>query len=150
MIKAITKKLIKVIIPLIPFLNIRIILLRFIGYKIGKDVYIPCDLKISDLKNRRNNIFIGDRVSIGPSVLLITDSSPNNSRLIKLYPLVSGDIVLEDDVWLGASVIILPNVRIGKCSVIGTGSVVTKDIPAYSVAIGTPAKVKKKINKDEL
>ena len=150
MFKAITKKLIKAIIPIMPFLRIRIILLRFIGYKIGKDVYIPTSLRISDLKNRRDNVIIGDRVSIGPSVLFITDSFPNNSRLNKLYPLISGSIVIEDDAWLGANVIIQPNVRIGKCSVIGTGSVVTKDIPPYSVAVGTPAKVIKKIYKDEL
>ncbi len=144
------KKLLKAFLPLIPFLNIRIALLRIMGYKIGKDVYIPADLKISDQKINRNNIILGDRVSVGPSVLLITDSSPNNSRLIKVFPLISGKIHINDDVWLGAGVIILPNVTIGKCSVIGSGSVVTKDIPSYSVAAGIPAKVINNIDKDEL
>lgn len=148
--RPIIKKIIKIFIPMIPFLDIRIGLLKFIGYKIGKDVYIPADLKISDKKNNRNNIIIGDRVSVGPSVLLITDSSPNNSRLIKVFPLVTGNIFINDDVWLGAGVIVLPNVTIGKCSVVASGSVVTKNIPSYSVAAGVPAKVIKSIDKNEL
>ena len=150
MLNPILKKIVKAIIPLIPILKLRVILLRFIGYQIGKEVYIPADIKISDLKKNRNNIIIGDRVSIGPSVLLITDSSPNNSRLIKLFPLISGKVFINDDVWLGAGVIILPNVTIGKCCVIASGSVVTKDIPSYSVAAGIPAKVIRAIDKNEL
>lgn len=144
------KKIIKAFVPLIPFLSIRIALLRLAGYQIGKDVYMPPDLKISDQSNNRNNIIIGDRVSIGPSVVLITDSSPNNSRLIKVFPLISGTVLIKDDVWLGAGVIILPNVTIGKCSVVASGSVVTKDIPPYSIVAGIPAKVIKKIDKNEL
>jgi acetyltransferase-like isoleucine patch superfamily enzyme len=150
MYRAIIKKFVKSFIQLIPFLNIRITLLRFIGYQIGKSVYVPADLKISDRKSNRNNIIIGDRVSIGPAVLLITDSSPNNSRLIKVFPLVSGSIFIKDDVWIGAGVIVLPNVTIGKCSVIGSGSVVTRDIPPFSIAAGIPAKVIKKIDENEL
>ena len=50
-------------------------------------------------------------------------------------------IVIEDDCWLGHSVTVTDGVTIGKGSVIGAGAVVTKDIPAYSIAVGTPAKV---------
>ena len=50
-------------------------------------------------------------------------------------------IRIEDDCWIGAGVIILPNVTIGRGSTVGAGSVVTKSIPPYSVALGTPAKV---------
>ena len=150
MLRSIIKKLIKAVFPFIPILKLRIVLLRSVGYKIGKDVYIPADLIVSDHKKNRDNVIIGDRVSIGPSVLLVTDSSPNNSRLIKMFPLVSGHIIIKNDVWLGAGVIILPNVTIGECSVVGSGAVVTKDIPSYSVAAGMPAKVIKNINKNEL
>ena len=48
---------------------------------------------------------------------------------------------IEDDVWIGANVIILGNVTIGKGSVFGAGSVVNKDIPDYSIAVGNPCKV---------
>ena len=54
-----------------------------------------------------------------------------------------GDIIIEDDVWLGHSVTVCAGVTIGKGSVIGAGSVVTRDIPPYSVAVGSPAKVVK-------
>ena len=50
-------------------------------------------------------------------------------------------IVICDDVWIGSNVIILPNINIGKGSIIGAGSVVTKNIPEYSVAVGVPARV---------
>lgn len=50
-------------------------------------------------------------------------------------------IVMEDDVWIGARVILLPSVRAGQGSVIGAGSVVTNDIPPYSIAGGNPARI---------
>jgi len=53
----------------------------------------------------------------------------------------SAPIILEDNVWLGARVIVLKGVTIGEGSVIGAGSVVTKDIPPRSLAVGMPAKV---------
>jgi uncharacterized protein (TIRG00374 family) len=52
-----------------------------------------------------------------------------------------GGVVIEDDVWLGAGVTILDGVRIGTGSVVGAGSVVTKDLPSFSVAVGSPARV---------
>jgi maltose O-acetyltransferase len=53
---------------------------------------------------------------------------------------ISSPIVVEDEVWIGANVTILPGIRVGKCSVIGAGSVLTKDVEAYSVYAGVPAK----------
>ena len=55
-------------------------------------------------------------------------------------------IRIEDDVWTGANVVILPGVAIGKNSVIGAGSVVTKDIPENVVAVGNPCRVLRPIN----
>lgn len=144
------KKILKAIFPLIPIGGLRRTVLRLCSYHIGKRAYIPSCLKISDLKNRKHNVYIGNRVSIGPNVTLITDSSPNNSKLIKIFPMQSSNIIIEDDAWIGANVTVLPGVTIGKCSVIGAGSVVNKDIPEYSIAFGIPAKVQKQINKNEL
>jgi acetyltransferase-like isoleucine patch superfamily enzyme len=50
-------------------------------------------------------------------------------------------ITIEDDVWLGMGVIVLPGVRIGRGAIIGAGAVVTKDIPAFAIAHGTPCQV---------
>lgn len=55
-------------------------------------------------------------------------------------------VTISDDVWIGANVIILPGVHIGTGSVIGAGSIVTKNIPPSVVAVGNPAKVIKKRN----
>jgi acetyltransferase-like isoleucine patch superfamily enzyme len=62
------------------------------------------------------------------------------------YNHLSAPIILDDNVWIGAGSIILPNVRIGKNSVVGAGSVVTKDVAAYSVVAGNPAKLIRMLN----
>ncbi|MFR5466356.1 MAG: hypothetical protein ACLTHR_12100 [Agathobacter rectalis] len=55
-------------------------------------------------------------------------------------------VFIDDGVWIGNDVIILPNVHIGKKSIIGAGSVVTKNIPEFCIAVGNPAKVIKKFD----
>lgn len=88
---------------------------------------------------------IGDHVSIAPNVMLICQESANNGQEINSLPYVrdkltrSGNIIVEDEVWIGANVTILSGVRIGRCAVIGAGSVVIKDVEAYSVYAGVPA-----------
>jgi acetyltransferase-like isoleucine patch superfamily enzyme len=52
-----------------------------------------------------------------------------------------GGVVIEDDVWLGAGVMILDGVRVGTGCVVGAGSVVTKELPPFSVAVGVPARI---------
>jgi acetyltransferase-like isoleucine patch superfamily enzyme len=60
---------------------------------------------------------------------------------MRLQPLqTKGGIVIEDDVWIGFGVIVLDGVKIGKGAVLGAGSVVTRDIPDNTVAVGVPAK----------
>ncbi|MFC4892103.1 CatB-related O-acetyltransferase [Pseudofrancisella aestuarii] len=61
-----------------------------------------------------------------------------------------GQIVIEDDVWIGLDVVILSGVTIGKGSVIGAGSVVAKDIPPYSIVVGNPATIVKKRFSEEI
>jgi acetyltransferase-like isoleucine patch superfamily enzyme len=64
------------------------------------------------------------------------------TRPMREQPLTSrGEIVLEDDVWLGAQVCVLDGVTIGRGAIIGAGAVVTKDIPPYAIAAGVPARV---------
>ena len=144
------KKFLVLLFHITPNSKIRNILLKRAGYEIGEDVYIPKCLEISDMGSRKNTVSFGGRVSIGPNVTIITDSSPNNSRLISIYPLVSKNVILKNDVWIGAGVIILPGVTIHECSVIGAGSVVTKDIEAFSIALGSPAKIVSKIDKQKI
>lgn len=56
------------------------------------------------------------------------------------------DIIIENNCWLGMGVVVCPGVKIGNGSVVGAGSVVTQDIPPYSVVVGVPAKIIKKRN----
>jgi len=63
-------------------------------------------------------------------------------------PLITLPVVIEENVWLGDSVCVLPNVTIGKGSIIGANAVVTKSIPPFSIAAGIPARVIKKYNFD--
>jgi maltose O-acetyltransferase len=53
----------------------------------------------------------------------------------------SQPVVIEDDVWLGARVIILPGIRVGHGAVIGAGAIVTKDVPPFAICVGNPARV---------
>lgn len=93
------------------------------------------------------SIRIGNGVLIGPNVL-ITDNAhgASESELLdiapNLRPLSSkGSVVIEDNVWIGTKSSIMPGVRIGRGAIIGANSVVTHDIPPYSVAAGVPARV---------
>lgn len=91
----------------------------------------------------QGNITIGDNVSIAHNVSMLSfehDFSDVN-KPIKDAPCIPQEIIIEDDVWVGAGVRVLGGVRIGTGSVIGAGAVVTKDIPPYSIAVGVPAKV---------
>lgn len=85
-----------------------------------------------------NNVMIAARCYIGDA----EHSFSNISMSISQQKIVSkGPISIGDDSWIGIGSTILPNVKIGKHCVIGANSVVTKDIPDYSVAVGNPAKV---------
>lgn len=89
---------------------------------------------------------IGNRVSVASGCTIVpmshVFSDPN--RFIQEQGLTAKGIAIEDDVWIGANVTILDGVKIGRGSVIGAGSVVTKDIPAYSIAVGVPCEVIRK------
>jgi len=90
-------------------------------------------------------VTIGDRVMFGPfvSIYAATHETEVQSRRDNIE--FAREVTIGDDCWIGGNVIILPGVTIGKGCTIGAGSVVTKDIPEYSVAIGSPAKVVKKV-----
>lgn len=86
---------------------------------------------------------IGDYVMIGPySQILTANHRFDNPQVpMKLQGIDGGPIVIEDDVWIGAFVVILPNVRVGRGSIIGAHSVVTHDVEPYSIMGGVPAKL---------
>lgn len=107
------------------------------GVQINENLEISCN----------NFIEIGENVLIGRNVF-IGDNIHNYEQINR--PVINqglsngGKIIIEDDCWIGTGVCILKDVVIGKHSVIGANSVVTKNVPPYSVSAGIPAKVIKK------
>ena len=86
-------------------------------------------------------ITIGDDVQIGPNVQLLTPTHPIEAEARRAKWEAAKPIVIGDNVWLGGGVIVLPGVTIGENTVVGAGSVVTRDLAANVVAVGNPAKV---------
>jgi acetyltransferase-like isoleucine patch superfamily enzyme len=86
---------------------------------------------------------IGDYVRIAAHTTVIPANHVFSSTAVPIcrQGLTRQGIHIEDDVWVGANVTILDGVRIGRGSVIGAGSVVTRDVPPYSIAVGNPARV---------
>ncbi len=86
---------------------------------------------------------IGKNVGIGPAVKIITSSHKADSRKKPVLhtSIEFKKVVIEDDCDIGVGAIILPGVTIGEGAIIGAGSIVTKDIPPYSIAVGNPARV---------
>lgn len=119
---------------------LRMMLWRLSGVEIGKDSFVNMGLTVID-NYRGKTVKIGERVAIAPQVVLITDSDPNHSILQRIARFnVRGTIAIEDDAWIGAGAIVLPDVHIGKQAVIGAGSVVTSDVQDYAVMAGNPAR----------
>lgn len=90
------------------------------------------------------NITIGNGVLMASDVLITSENHSINPESTEWYmsqPLQCKPIKIKDGCWIGEKVCILPGVSIGTKSVIGAGSIVTKSIPDFSVAVGNPAKV---------
>lgn len=89
---------------------------------------------------------IGNNVMMGPNVCIFTTNHAFDRTDIPMNlqgMSVQRPVVIEDDVWIGANVIILPGVTISKGSIIGAGAVVTKNVPEYAIVGGNPAKILK-------
>lgn len=148
------------------------ILRELLGY-IGKNVYIDIDFHCEYGKNifigdrviinmnctfvDNNRIEIGDNVLIASNVQIYTSTHPTkvNERIVQNWEEDSISaycntyalpVKIEENVWIGGGVIILPGVVIGKNSVIGAGSVVTRSIPTNCIAVGNPCRVIKTVN----
>ena len=104
---------------------------------IGSHVYANFNLTLVD----DGEIFIGDHVMIGPNVVLATAGHPILPELREQVMQFNLPVHIGRNVWLGAGVIVLPGVTIGENTVVGAGSVVTKDLPANVVAVGNPCRV---------
>lgn len=136
----------KMLAQYVPNNKIRVKGLKLCGFDIGQKVYIGPDLIVASIISESGcSLTIGERVAIGPRVTLVLSSDANWSRITEQIAPIKGEIILEDDCWIGAGVIILPGITIGKGAVVGAGSIVTKSVEPFTVVIGNPANMIKKI-----
>jgi len=143
----------------------RIDVFPFNNFELGNKSVIE---DFATINNGVGDVIIGDKTIIGMGNVIIGPVVIGNNIMFAQNIVVSGlnhgyedvnispafqkvsckQITIEDDVWIGANSVITAGVTLGKHSVIGAGSVVTKDIPEFSIAVGNPAKVIKKYNKE--
>lgn len=109
------------------------------GYQIrvGARTFINFGLVALDIAA----VTIGEDAQIGPNVQLLTPTHPLEAEPRRAKWEAAKPILIEDNVWLGGGVIVLPGVTIGENTVVGAGAVVTKSLPADVVAVGNPARV---------
>ncbi|WP_207426618.1 sugar O-acetyltransferase [Pedobacter sp. SYSU D00535] len=123
---------------------------------LGSNVIININCTFVDC----NKITIGNNVLIASNVQIYTATHPvplverivddwDESSGLPYFRTYALPVSIEDNVWIGGGVVILPGVTIGRNSVIGAGSVVTKSIPENCVAVGNPCRIIREINKEE-
>lgn len=116
-----------------------------INTSLGKNFYANFNMSLVD----DTDIIIGDYVKFGPNCVLTTASHPIDPELRKQAYQFNRPIVIADNVWLGSNVVVFGGVSIGENSVIGAGSIVTRDVPANVVAYGNPCQVIRSVNERE-
>ena len=106
-------------------------------------IEIGDNAEINEYVRIRANVKIGNNVLIAPNVQLISINHEFSDITvpINLQGEKKGFIEIGDDVWIGTGAIVLPNLKIGKGSIIGAGAIVTKDVPEYAIVGGNPAKI---------
>lgn len=111
----------------------------------GKNVYANYNLTAVD----DTHIYVGDNTMIAPDVILASAAHPLDPEERRKGYQYNQPVYIGKNCWLGAGVIVVPGVSIGDDTVIGAGSVVTKDIPSGVVAVGNPCRVIKEIKREE-
>ena len=111
----------------------------------GKGVYANFGLTMVD----DTHIYVGDYTMFGPNVTLATAAHPIDADLRRKGLQYNKPVRIGCNCWLGAGVIVMPGVTIGDNTVIGAGSVVTKDIPAGVVAVGNPCRVLREVTEND-
>lgn len=111
----------------------------------GNSVYANFNLTLVD----DTHIYVGDYTMLGPNVVIATAGHPILPELREKAYQYNMPVHIGRNCWLGAGVIVLPGVTIGDNTVIGAGSVVTKDIPSNVVAVGNPCRVLREISEHD-
>lgn len=133
-----------------PINRVRVTALRACGFTIGRNVYISAGTQLSyELKSGNNMLLIGDRVSIGPGVVLVISAHANHSKIAQFISASCAPIVIENDVWIGANATILGGVHLHECAAVAAGAVVNRSVEAQTLVGGVPAKLIRKLEQNE-
>ena len=111
----------------------------------GNNVYANFNLTLVD----DTDIYVGDKVMFGPNVTVATAGHPIDPELRYQAMQYNIPVHIGENVWIGANAVVLPGITIGDNSVIGAGSVVTKDIPPNVIAVGNPCRVLREIGEHD-
>lgn len=110
---------------------------------IGDGVHINYGVSVGATKSVR----IGNRVRLGPYARVVdSDFHDVYNRAVAPPP---QPVVIEDDAWIGMHAVVLPGVHVGRAAVIGTGCIVTKDVPDFTVVGGVPARVLRRLDPEK-
>ena len=112
---------------------------------VGKNFFANYNCTLLDV----GRITFGDNCMLAPNVAIYTAGHPLHPDSRNSGYEYGADVVIGSNVWIGGSMVITPGVHIGDCCVIGAGSVVTKDIPAWSLAAGNPCRVIREITEKD-
>lgn len=113
--------------------------------KVGKNFFANYNCTILDV----SKVTIGDNCQFAPNVAIYTAGHPLHPVSRNSLYEYGIDVTIGDNVWLGGNVVVCPGVTIGSNCVIGAGSVVTRDIPEWSLAAGNPCRVIRKITEED-
>ncbi|WP_243099376.1 MULTISPECIES: sugar O-acetyltransferase [Clostridia] len=113
--------------------------------KVGKNFFANYNCSIIDVAP----VTIGDNCQLAPNVAIYTAGHPLHPVSRNSMYEYGIEVTIGDNVWIGGNTVILPGIHIGSNTVIGAGSVVTKDIPDWSLAAGNPCRVIRKITEED-
>ncbi len=138
-----------------PYPKLRIHLLRLSGVSIGAKTEIGYGSLVLGIGKKPPALTMGERVAIAPYVVFVTSNYPDHSKLSghpAVIPMIEkcGPIVVEDDCWVGANVVIFPNVTLGRGCIVGSGAIVRDNVPPFSIVVGIPAKCIRTLNPQEI
>ncbi|MFC1504698.1 acyltransferase [Spirochaetota bacterium] len=119
---------------------------RMRGITIGRNVFIDRSVQIDGAFPRL--VSIEDGVRIAPNVVIMAHFKAGDELREKYYPLETKPVKICSGAFIGVSSVILPGVTVGKCAIIAAGSIVSQDVPPYTVAAGNPARIVKKITEN--
>lgn len=116
------------------------------GVYIDRGIVIGNNVKIQNYSSIYSHAILEDGVFVGPYTCLTNDKNPRSinpdAKIKEEQDWKKGKIIIRKGASIGAGTIILPDIEIGEFAMIGAGSIVSKNIPAYALAVGSPARIK--------